>query len=67
MDKNKKLYRVDEGKMIAGVCTGIAEYFSIDTTLIRLGWVILSFMFGCGLLAYLIAALIIPKKENVTK
>ena len=62
MDKNKKLYRIENGKMIAGVCTGIGEYFNVDTTLIRLGWVILSFMFGCGIIAYIIAAIIIPKK-----
>ena len=44
--KNKKLYRVNEGKMISGVCMGISEYLDIDVTLIRLFWVILSCVFG---------------------
>ena len=62
MEKEKKLCRIEEGKMIAGVCTGLGDYFSIDTTLIRVGWVILGLMCGFGLIGYLIAALIIPKK-----
>ena len=62
MDK-KKLYRVTEGKKIAGVCGGIAEYFEIDATLIRLGWIIFTCLGGCGLLAYIIAAIVIPKKS----
>ena len=56
----KKLYRSDENKMLAGVCGGIAEYFGIDSTLVRLGWVVFSLLGGSGLLAYLIAAIIMP-------
>ena len=56
----KKLTKSSANKMIAGVCGGIAEYFSIDPTLVRLGFVALSFMFGGGLIAYIIAAIIIP-------
>ena len=59
--EKKKLYR-SENKMIAGVCAGIAEYFDIDPTLVRLGWVILSFIGFSGVLAYIIAAIIIPKE-----
>lgn len=58
----KKLYRIEEGKVIAGVCGGFAEYFNIDPTLIRIGVVVFSLAFGSGILAYIIAALIIPKK-----
>lgn len=47
--------------MICGVCGGIAEYFDVDPTLIRLGAVILIFGWGSGLLAYLVAAVVIPK------
>ena len=61
--EDKKLYRVEEGKMIAGVCTGIAQYFNIDITFVRLGWVLFSFFVGCGILAYIIALIIMPKKE----
>ena len=56
----KKLYKSSTDKKIAGVCGGIAEYFGIDSTLVRLGWVLFSLLGGSGLLAYLIAALIIP-------
>ena len=47
--------------MICGVCGGIGEYFNIDPTLVRLAWVIFSFMGGSGILAYIIASIIIPK------
>lgn len=58
----KKLTKSSTNKMIAGVCGGIAEYFGIDPTLVRLGFVALSFMFGGGLIAYIIAAIIIPNE-----
>ena len=57
----KKLYRSDENKMLAGVCGGIAEYFGVDPTLIRLAWVVFSLLGGSGLLAYIIAAIIVPE------
>ena len=58
---NKKLYKSNQNKMIDGVCAGIAEYFGIDPTLIRLGVVLLSLMGFSGILAYIIAAIIIPR------
>ncbi len=58
----KKLLRSNENKMICGVCGGISEYFNMDPTLIRLLWVLLSLgSCGTGLLAYIIAAVIIPE------
>lgn len=59
---NKRLYKTSEGAMVAGVCAGLGEYFGIDVTLIRLGVVILTLMGGSGLLAYIIAAIVIPDK-----
>ena len=56
----KKLYKSSTDKKLAGVCGGIAEYFNIDSTLVRLGWVVFSLLGGSGLLAYIIAAIIIP-------
>lgn len=56
----KKLYKSDENKMIDGVCGGIAEYFGIDATLVRLGWVLFCLLGGSGILAYFLAAIIIP-------
>lgn len=57
----KKLYRSRTNKMLCGVCGGIGEYFNVDPTLIRLLFVI----FGCtgsGVLAYIIAAIVIPQE-----
>lgn len=62
---NKRLYRVEEGKMLCGVCGGIAEYFNVDPTLIHLGVVLFCLAGGSGLLAYLIAAIIMPTKSQV--
>lgn len=57
----KKLYKSNQNKMIDGVCGGIAEYFGIDPTVVRLIWALFSLMGGCGILAYIIAAVIIPR------
>lgn len=59
----KRLYRASEkNSMIGGVCAGIAEYFEIDPTLVRLLWVLFVFGYGFGILAYLIGWIIIPRK-----
>jgi phage shock protein C len=60
--EQKRLYRSDSEKMIAGVCGGIAEYINLDPTMVRLLWVIFGFMGGSGILAYIIAAIIIPNR-----
>ena len=57
----KKLYRSRTNKKLFGVCGGLAEYFEIDATVIRLLWVLAVVCAGAGILAYLIAALIIPE------
>ena len=57
---NKKLYKYNTNKMLEGVCGGIAEYFSIDPTIVRLAWVVFCALGGSGILAYIIAAIIIP-------
>ncbi len=61
----KKLYRSKTARMIGGVCGGLANYFSVDPTLIRLAWVLFIFMYGTGLLAYLIAWIVIPEEPYV--
>lgn len=58
---NKKLYRSKVDSMICGVCGGLGEYFDIDSTIVRLVAIVLIFGWGSGLLAYLVAAIIIPK------
>lgn len=57
---SKKLYKSNSNRMINGVCGGIAEYFNIDPTLVRLGWLLFCFLGGSGFLAYIAAAIIIP-------
>ena len=58
---NKKLYKSNTNKMLEGVCGGIAEYFGIDPTIVRLAWVVFCALGGSGILAYIIAAIIIPR------
>lgn len=57
----KRLYKSNTDKMVAGVCGGIAAYFDVDPTLVRLIWVLFCVAGGSGLLAYIIAAIIIPQ------
>ena len=61
----KRLYKIEDGKKIFGVCGGLAEYFDTDPTLIRLLWIILVFCAGTGILAYIIAAIIMPTKSEI--
>ncbi len=57
----KRLYRSQNQNMLGGVCGGIAEYFDVDVTLIRLLWILFIFVGGGGILAYIIAWVIIPE------
>ena len=58
----KKLYKSNTDKKLFGVCGGLAEFFGIDSTIVRLILVLAILFAGCGLLAYLIAALVMPNK-----
>ena len=60
---NKKLYKSRSDRKIFGVCGGIAEYFNIDPTIVRIAWIIAVFAFGTGILAYIIAALVMPSPQ----
>ncbi|HBB13227.1 MAG: PspC domain-containing protein [Treponema sp.] len=59
---SKKLYKSNSDKKLAGVCGGIAEYFDVDSTIIRLAWVLFTLAGGAGLLAYIIAAIVMPNR-----
>ena len=61
---DKRLYKSNENRMIDGVCGGIAEYFNMDPTLVRLGWVLFCALGGSGIIAYIIAVIIIPRKAQ---
>jgi phage shock protein C len=63
----KKLYKIEQGKKLDGVCGGIAEYFDMDPTLVRLAWVLFTAFAGSGIIAYIVAAIIIPRKSDVIK
>ncbi|MBO5715488.1 MAG: PspC domain-containing protein [Clostridia bacterium] len=60
----KKLYKSKVNKKICGVCGGLAEYLNMDPTIVRLIVVLLTLVGGCGVLAYIIAALIMPFNPN---
>ena len=60
----KKLYKSSEDKKLCGVCAGIAEYFELDSTVIRLAWVVFTLLGGSGIIAYIIAAIVMPNKAE---
>ena len=60
MEVEKKLVRPKDGAMIGGVCAGVARYFGLDATLIRVIWVLVVCIGGVGLLAYVICWIVIP-------
>ena len=60
----KRLYKSGTNKKVDGVCGGIAEYFNIDPTLVRLAWIIFCLMGGSGILAYIIAMIVIPRSPE---
>ena len=60
----KKLYRSNTDQKLCGVCAGIAEYFGLDPTLVRVGWALVSVFAGAGIVAYIVCALIIPEKPS---
>lgn len=62
---SKKVYRSEKNKKIAGVCGGLADYFGIDPTIIRVIWAIFIFVYGGGLLAYILCWLLIPKESEL--
>jgi phage shock protein PspC (stress-responsive transcriptional regulator) len=62
----KKLVRSKTNRMVCGVCGGIGEYLNVDPTIVRLVWVIVSLVScGTGLLAYLIAAIVVPEDNDI--
>lgn len=60
----KRLYKSKTNEKICGVCGGIAEYFDIDPTIIRLAWVLFTALGGSGVIAYIVAALVMPENKG---
>lgn len=65
MVNNKKLYKIEHGKKVCGVCGGIAEYLELDPTIIRIAWALLICCVGTGILLYIICAFIMPDKSDI--
>ena len=62
----KRIYKVESDKKIFGVCGGIAEYFNMDPTIIRIAWAIFTLLIcGTGVLIYIICAFVFPNKSEV--
>lgn len=64
MNRNKRLYRSRKQRQVAGVCGGIADYLSIDPTLVRLFWALLALIGGPGVILYIILAVIMPEEPE---
>jgi phage shock protein C len=62
MDATRKLYRSKTNRQLAGVCGGLAEYFNLDATLIRVLFVVLAVLGGSGIVLYLALWIIVPKE-----
>ena len=62
---NKKLYRNENEAVLGGVCDGLADYFEVDVTLVRVIFLVLGLFGGSGILIYLILWLVVPKKDGV--
>jgi phage shock protein PspC (stress-responsive transcriptional regulator) len=58
----KRLLRIRQGRIVAGVCTGLGAYFRVDVNLVRLAFGVLTVFYGLGILLYLIAWLILPEE-----
>ena len=58
----KRLIRSRSNRMICGVCGGVGEYLNVDPTVIRILWIFCAFALGSGILAYIIAAIIMPEE-----
>ena len=61
----KKLCKSRSNKKISGVCAGIADYFGIDPTVVRILWAVLSLFYGAGILVYIVCALVMPEGDTV--
>lgn len=61
----KRLYKSDKDKQVSGVCQGIAEYFDMDPSIVRIAFAFTILFMGTGLLLYIIMAIVLPEKKEV--
>ena len=62
---SKRIYKIREQKKLCGVCAGVAEYFDLDPTLVRVLWAAISLGYGVGVIAYLVCAVVVPDKSEI--
>lgn len=62
---SKRIYKIREQKKLCGVCAGVAEYFDLDPTLVRVLWAAISLGYGVGVIAYLVCAVVFPDKSEI--
>lgn len=62
---NKRLYKIEKGKVLDGVCGGIAQFLGIDATLVRLIWAAFTLLGGSGIILYIVAAIIMPRETDI--
>ncbi len=62
MSNVRRLYRSTTNKVLGGVCNGMAKYFNMDPTIVRLLWVLFTLVGGAGILAYIICWIVIPEE-----
>lgn len=62
METTKRLYRDTKNRLIGGVCSGLGDYFNVDYSIIRIIWLLLFLFGGIGLLAYIVAWIVVPEK-----
>ena len=61
---NKRVLKYPNNKMICGVCAGIADYFNLDPSIVRVLWAVLALAAGTGVLAYIACAIILPEGDT---
>ncbi len=62
---SKRIYKIRDQKKLCGVCAGVAEYFDLDPTLVRVLWAAISLGYGVGLIAYIVCAVVFPDKSEI--
>ena len=62
---SKRIYKIRDQKKLCGVCAGVAEYFDLDPTLVRVLWAAISLGYGVGVIAYIICAVVFPDKSEL--
>ncbi len=64
---SKKLHKIQEDKVLFGVCGGIAEYLDTDSTIVRIIFILIALGYGSGILIYLILAIVMPSPSEIEK